>query len=70
VSVSFEPFAPAIRDDPYPAYAMLRERAPVHFAPEAGVWCVAHGRALPFPGVTKDRVMGTFVRPAEEEDWD
>jgi L-asparaginase len=26
-----------------------------------GVYCVAHGRALRFPGVTKDRERGTFV---------
>jgi len=25
-----------------------------------GVYCVAHGRALPFPGVCKDREAGTF----------
>jgi L-asparaginase len=27
-----------------------------------GVWCVAHGRALAFPGVRKDTERGTFVR--------
>ena len=27
----------------------------------AGVYCVAHGRVLPFPGVLKDRARGTFV---------
>lgn len=27
-----------------------------------GVYCVAHGRALAFPGVVKDRVRGTFRR--------
>jgi hypothetical protein len=27
-----------------------------------GVYCVAHGRALPFPGVRKDDKRGTFVR--------
>lgn len=26
-----------------------------------GIYCVAHGRALRFPGVKKDRVRGTFV---------
>lgn len=26
-----------------------------------GVYCVAHGRALKFPGVRKDRERGTFV---------
>ncbi|MFA6044449.1 MAG: asparaginase domain-containing protein [Phycisphaerales bacterium] len=27
-----------------------------------GVYCVAHGRALAFPGVKKDREAGTFVK--------
>jgi len=27
-----------------------------------GIYCVAHGRALRFPGVAKDRERGTFVR--------
>ncbi len=27
-----------------------------------GVYCVAHGRALAFPGVRKDRDKGTFVK--------
>ena len=29
-----------------------------------GVYCVAHGRALAFPGVRKDPERGTFVGPA------
>lgn len=29
----------------------------------SGVWVVAHGRALRFPGPTKDRDRGTFVKP-------
>jgi L-asparaginase len=28
----------------------------------SGVYCVAHGRALAFPGVVKDRELGTFRR--------
>jgi L-asparaginase len=28
-----------------------------------GVYCVAHGRALSFPGVRKDPERGTFVKP-------
>lgn len=28
-----------------------------------GVYCVAHGRVLAFPGVTKDRATRTFVGP-------
>ena len=27
-----------------------------------GVYCVAHGRALKFPGVTKDKQRGTFLK--------
>jgi L-asparaginase len=30
-----------------------------------GVYAVAHGRALPFPGVRKDLERGTFVKAAE-----
>jgi len=30
-----------------------------------GVYCVAHGRALKFPGVVKDRERGTFHHRAE-----
>lgn len=29
-----------------------------------GVYVAAHGRVLRFPGVTKDRQLGTFVKPA------
>jgi len=29
---------------------------------QPGVWCVAHGRALRFPGVRKDTEHGTFIR--------
>ncbi len=29
---------------------------------DPGIYCVAHGRALKFPGVTKDRQRGTFVK--------
>lgn len=33
---------------------------------EPGVWCVAHGRALRFPGVRKNRQLSTFVKSDEE----
>ncbi len=32
-----------------------------------GVYCVAHGRALAFPGVVKDRSRGTFVRAPQTD---
>jgi cytochrome P450 len=37
----YEPFSPAVRDDPYPHYAALRERAPVYWAEEAQAWCIS-----------------------------
>ena len=39
--VSFDPFSPAWRDDPYPKYRELRDHAPVHWSPEAKAWCVS-----------------------------
>lgn len=32
---------------------------------DPGVYCVMHGRVLPFPGVIKDRDRGTFVSARE-----
>jgi len=34
---------------------------------EPGVYSVAHGRALRFPGVVKDRDAGTFVKPIDAD---
>jgi hypothetical protein len=34
---------------------------------EPGVYCVTHGRALRFPGVTKDRDRATFVGGGRDE---
>ena len=41
MSVSFDPFSPVWRDDPYPKYRELRDCAPLHWSPEAKVWCVS-----------------------------
>jgi len=37
----YDPFRAEFRADPYPHYRALRDEAPVHFAPEANVWCVS-----------------------------
>ena len=37
----YEPFSEAVREDPYPYYAALREEAPVYWAKEAQAWCVS-----------------------------
>ena len=34
MSVEYEPFSPRWRVDPYPVYRELRDRDPVHWAPE------------------------------------
>jgi len=34
---------------------------------DPGVWCVAHGSALRFPGVRKDADLGGFVRDASTD---
>jgi cytochrome P450 len=39
--VDYDPFSSRFRDDPYPVYRELREHAPVHFAPESKMHCVA-----------------------------
>jgi cytochrome P450 len=37
----YEPFSEAVREDPYPYYAELREHAPVYWAEEAEAFCIA-----------------------------
>ena len=41
MTVRYEPFSPDVREDPYPHYAVLRERAPVHWAEEAQAFCIS-----------------------------
>jgi cytochrome P450 len=41
MTIAYEPFSAAVRDDPYPVYAELREHAPLHWAEETGAWCVS-----------------------------
>ena len=41
MSIQFDPFSAAIRANPYETYRQLRDEAPLHFSPEAGVWCVS-----------------------------
>jgi len=37
----YEPFSAAVREDPYPIYARLRDHAPVYWAAQAQAWCVS-----------------------------
>jgi pimeloyl-[acyl-carrier protein] synthase len=36
--LSYNPFLPEVRDDPYPTYHVLRETDPVHRSPFMGMW--------------------------------
>ena len=41
MSIEYEPFSPRWRADPYPVYRELRDRAPVHWAPESRCFCIS-----------------------------
>src|SRR5262249_47300885 len=41
VAEGFDPFAPGVMDDPYPFYAALRERDPVHHNPKLGLYFIS-----------------------------
>ncbi len=41
MTVEYEPFSSASREDPYPVFAQLRSHDPVHFAPESGTYCIS-----------------------------
>jgi cytochrome P450 len=72
VSVSFDPYSPAWRDDPYPKYRELRDAAPVHYSPEAGVWCVSRYEDVMFVlrshDVFSSRAMMTQLMMGGEKD--
>jgi len=65
MAVDYEPFSARFREHPYPAYRELRDRAPVHYAPESGCWCVARHEdvlfALNHPEHFSSRAMFTVL---------
>jgi cytochrome P450 len=70
--VAFDPFSSAHRDDPYPKYRELRDHAPVHFSPEANVWCVSRyddvQQVLKSPEVFSSRAMFTMLMNGGNEE--
>lgn len=40
----FDPFAPGLRDDPYPTYRRLRDEAPVHYSERIQSWVLTRHR--------------------------
>jgi len=62
-SLDFNPFDATFRANPYPAYARLREEAPVAQAASFGVWTVARyddvAQVLKTPALFSSRAMGS-----------
>jgi cytochrome P450 len=67
--IDFDPLAP--RDDPYPIYRRLRDEAPVHHAPERGVWSVTRFddvmQVLQDPETFSSRAMFTMLMAGGSE---
>jgi len=61
----FDPLSPRWRTDPYPAYRELRNTAPVHRAPNSGVYCVSRHadvvQVLSTPEIFSSRAMFTML---------
>jgi cytochrome P450 len=63
MSIAYEPLAPL--HDPYPTYRRLRDEAPVHYAPEAKMYCVSRhadvGFVLKRPETFSSAAMTTVL---------
>jgi cytochrome P450 len=63
--IDYDPFSPRWRADPYAAYRMLRKDAPVHRAPESGMFCVSRYEDVAFalkrPELFSSRAMFTVL---------
>ena len=57
--LTYNPFLPEVRDDPYPTYRALREADPVHRSPFMGMWVLTRykeaGFVLRDPRMSADR---------------
>ena len=60
-----DPFSPGCRQDPYPVYRELRDRAPVHHVDSMKAWCVTRfddvQHVLKNPEVFSSRAMFTLL---------
>src|SRR5262245_17256286 len=63
--IEYEPFSARWREDPYPTYRELRERAPLHFAAESDCFCLSRHEdvlfALNHPEIFSSRAMFTVI---------
>jgi len=71
--LEYDPFDPAVREDPYPIYAALREHAPLHWAEHTQAWCVSRyadvHAVLRSPDAFSSDAMRTMLvggRPGED----
>jgi cytochrome P450 len=62
----FDPFAPGVMDDPYPYYAVLRERAPVHHNPRLGMYFLSRYDDV----LRADRDLARFARGQQARRFD
>ena len=72
MTLEYEPMSKRWRVDPYPVYRELRERDPVHWAPESGCYCVSRYDDALFvlknPKLFSSRAMFTVLMNGGEED--
>jgi cytochrome P450 len=72
MTVEYEPFSPRWRSNPFPVYRELRERDPVHWAPEAQCWCVSRYEDVLFvlkhPELFSSRAMFTVLMNGGREE--
>jgi cytochrome P450 len=71
LTVEYEPLSPRWRADPYPKYRELRDRDPVHWAPESRCWCVSRYDDVLFvlkqPDLFSSRAMFTMLMNGGQE---
>ncbi len=61
----YEPFSPIVREDPYPIYRALRDRAPIHRAEQADAWVLSRHADVEFvfkhPELFSSEAMGAAL---------
>jgi cytochrome P450 len=71
VDLDYDPMSPRWRDDPYPVYRALRDRAPVYFAERSRAFCVTRyddvQAVLNDPETFSSRAMFTVLMNGGEE---
>src|SRR5215469_6953432 len=69
--LTYDPTDPAVRRDPFPLFARLRETDPVHWSPALGGWVLTRyedvRKATLDPRFSSDRIRPFFCRLADEE---